>query len=241
MAALALAFLAQALLVAQAAELCGLKPTPSCGGHDYSSVFKPAEEGLSFGNLPGYTRSAHFADHALIAVESRVYAGQVGWSNTLTAHLVSPARGANFAMYLAQMEEGGIAAAPKPGVERFVMVIEGEITVNNKGKDISLSANHYAYIPPNSTVTLASEDGAGLLVYERVYAVQGGSPKFSYGDVEASPLLPTGPEVFKLRKLLPQTTDYDFNVHGARMGRGMHASTHASPAARAHGTAWWRT
>lgn len=40
-----------------------------------------------------------------------------------------------------------------------------------------------------------------------------GSPVFLHGDVDASPLLPTAGEVFDLRKLLPQTSDYDFNIH----------------------------
>ena len=201
-------------------EMCGLKPTPSCGGgggaaasHDYSAVMRSATAGLDFDNLPGYTRSAHYADHALIGVENRVFAGQRGWAGSTTAHIVSPARGANFAMYLAEMGEGSSAAPAAAGIERFVMVLTGEAEVRKAGKaPIALGVNSYAYFPPNSTDSLASEDGAGVLVYERVYAA-GGSPVFHTGGVEESPLLPTGPEVFKLRKLLPQTFDYDFNVH----------------------------
>ncbi|KAG2500763.1 hypothetical protein HYH03_001525 [Edaphochlamys debaryana] len=212
-AALVVLALAAAAVPALADELCGLKPTPSCGGHDYSGVFRTHERGLDFGELPGFTRSSHHADHALIGVESRVYAGQRGWKKALTAHIVSPARGANFAMYLVDVKEDGSAEPPKAGVERFVLVLQGEASVVRGKKDsIKLSANTYAYFPPNTTFTLESEDGAGLLVYERVY-LAGGKPVFSHGDVEESPLLPTEPEVFKLRKLLPQTADYDFNVH----------------------------
>jgi (S)-ureidoglycine aminohydrolase len=98
-AAVPLVLLAAAV-PALAGELCGLEPTPACAGHDYSAVFRPAESGLDFDNLPGYTRSAHYADHALIGVESRVFAGQRGWKGATTAHLISPARGANFAMYV---------------------------------------------------------------------------------------------------------------------------------------------
>lgn len=63
--------------------------------------------------------------------------------------------------------------------------------------------------PPHS---IKSASGAGLLIYERAYALKG-SPVFLHGAVEASPMLPTAPEVFVLRKLLPMTTEYDFNVH----------------------------
>lgn len=217
-AAVALLFLVAAVGVA--GEMCGLKPTPSCGGEgsstgvspDYAAVFRSATLGLDFENLPGYTRSAHYADHALISVESRVFAGQRGWKGATTAHLVSPARGANFAMYLAEMGEGSSAAPAAAGIERIVLVLTGHAEVQRAGGPVALGPNSYAYLPPNSTDTLASSDGAGLLVYERVYAA-GGSPVFSFGDVDDSPLLPVGPEVFKLRKLLPQTATYDFNVH----------------------------
>lgn len=36
---------------------------------------------------------------------------------------------------------------------------------------------------------------------------------FFHGHAEESPLLPAAGEVFELRKLLPQTAEYDFNVH----------------------------
>ncbi len=211
-AALALIAASSLPTFVRSSESCSLDAGPGCSGHDYTAVFRPAERGIDFDHLPGYTRSAHHADHALIAVESRVYAGQRGWKSALTAHIVSPARGANFAMYLAEVSAGGSAEPASAGVERFVLVLTGGITVTRDKKTIELGANTYAYFPPNSTDTLASTSGAGLLVYERVYAV-GGKPVFSSGNVEASPLLPTGPEVFRLRKLLPQTADYDFNVH----------------------------
>lgn len=40
-----------------------------------------------------------------------------------------------------------------------------------------------------------------------------GSPRFLHGATQAQPVLPVPGEVFALRKLLPQTPDYDFNVH----------------------------
>ncbi len=38
--------------------------------------------------------------------------------NSLTAHLITPAKGAHFTMYLVQMKEGGKAAQLAPTVER---------------------------------------------------------------------------------------------------------------------------
>ena len=49
-----------------------------------------------------------------------------------------------------------------------------------------------------------------------------GTPLFSHGHVEDSALLPTAGEVFELRKLLPQTEDYDFNIHVMDFKPGEH-------------------
>lgn len=40
-----------------------------------------------------------------------------------------------------------------------------------------------------------------------------GKPGFVSGNTEAQPILPVDGEVFVLRKLLPPTADYDFNIH----------------------------
>ena len=43
--------------------------------------------------------------------------------------------------------------------------------------------------------------------------VQDGRPAFRTGATDEQATLPCAGEVFLLRKLLPQTADYDFNVH----------------------------
>jgi hypothetical protein len=40
-----------------------------------------------------------------------------------------------------------------------------------------------------------------------------GKPEILHGKTEDKPVLPVPGEVFALRKLLPTTADYDFNVH----------------------------
>lgn len=44
--------------------------------------------------------------------------------NSLTAHLITPAKGAHFTMYLVQMKEGGKAAQLAPTVERYCLYQE---------------------------------------------------------------------------------------------------------------------
>lgn len=43
--------------------------------------------------------------------------------------------------------------------------------------------------------------------------MQGSKPVYFTGSTSKQALLPVPGEVFALRKLLPQTRDYDFNVH----------------------------
>jgi len=115
-------------------------------------------------------------------------------------------------MYLAELKaESEAGAPPAANVERFIFVLHGEVDIAGS-KNVQLTANHYAYFPPNDTSKITSKSGAGMVVYERVYRAKG-SPAFVHGFTEDSALLPVAGEVFELRKLLPQTSDYDFNIH----------------------------
>ena len=42
---------------------------------------------------------------------------------------------------------------------------------------------------------------------------QGGKPEVVIGSTSKQPVLDVSPEIFTLRKLLPQTRSYDFNIH----------------------------
>lgn len=104
----------------------------------------------------------------------------------------------------------------KASYYRFVTVLDGSITIQlPRQQPITLHANEFAYLPAGQQHTITSEHGAGLVTYERVYALAatGGKAEFQHGNIESQPILPVDGEVFILRKLLPQTSDYDFNVH----------------------------
>eukprot|EP00884_Botryococcus_braunii_P015554 jgi/Botrbrau1/2682/Bobra.0203s0026.1 len=184
---------------------------------DYSTVFSTQRyEGIRFDDLPGFTRSVYERDHALITHESRVWAGFPGWKNASTAHLISKAVGANFAMYLADLREESVAVAPAADVERFIFVLDGQVKVQVTGNTpsiIELHPDDFAYFPPGLAHTITSEHGGGLMVYERIYALKGEKPEFRYGTTDKQPILPVEGEIFVLRKLMPMSAAYDFNVH----------------------------
>ena len=74
--------------------------------------------------------------------------------------------------------------------------------------------------PPRS---VSSSVGATVLMYEQRYVepigvaasllAQGIRPQLQVGSTGSQPLLPVDGEVFGLRKLLPTTPEYDFNMH----------------------------
>ncbi|KAL6779772.1 GIP1 [Auxenochlorella protothecoides x Auxenochlorella symbiontica] len=178
---------------------------------------------LVFDDVPGFTRSVQRDTYSLIAPESQVWQPHPRWPGALTAHLISPAVKANFAMFFAKLGLNSTGTSPATGVERFIFVLGGELTLDVVGENapVQLTYNDYAYLPPGQEHSLSTSSEASLLVFERRYAGQG-SPDFVHGHTEDSPLLPVPGEVFRLRKLVPQTPAYDFNIHIMDFSPGEH-------------------
>lgn len=179
-------------------------------------------EGISFEDLPGFTRSVSGRDFALVTPESHVWAKNPLWTKGMTAHIISPALGANFAMYLGKLSKGGRVESPRKGsIERFIIVLNGKVRVTAKrgldGDGVELKQGSFMYMPCNVTHQISMEEKyteeARLLVFERHYKIHGVEAQFLYGEIDVQPLVPVGGEVFKLRKLMPDTEDHDFNIH----------------------------
>ncbi|KAL3598702.1 hypothetical protein D5086_006620 [Populus alba] len=166
-------------------------------------------------NLPGFTRSVYKGDHALITPESHVFSPLPGWTNTLGAYLITPAMGSHFVMYLAKMQENSKSGLPPNDVERFLFVVQGSAALTNaSGAHHQLMVDSYAYLAPNSKHSLECDASATLVVFERRYSpLENHFTKQIVGSTDQQPLLETPGEVFELRKLLPPSLPYDFNIH----------------------------
>ncbi|XP_051134477.1 (S)-ureidoglycine aminohydrolase isoform X2 [Andrographis paniculata] len=166
-------------------------------------------------DLPGFTRSVYKKDHALITPESHVFSPLPDWSNTLAAYLITPAMGSHFVMYLAKMQENSKSGFPPEDVERLIFVLHGVVTLNDaSGAQHKLEVDSYAYLPPNSQHSLNSVAAATIVVFERRYDYfENYKPEQVIGSTDKQPLLETPGEVFGLRKLLPTSLAYDFNIH----------------------------
>ncbi|XP_057792934.1 (S)-ureidoglycine aminohydrolase isoform X1 [Salvia miltiorrhiza] len=166
-------------------------------------------------DLPGFTRSVYKSDHALITPESHVFGPLPEWSDTLGAYLITPSMGSHFVMYLAKMQENSKSGLPPKDVERFVFVLHGVVTlIDASSAKHKLEVDSYAYLPPNSRHSLDSSASATLVVLERRYDyLEKHATEQIIGSTSEQPLLETPGEVFELRKLLPTSLPYDFNIH----------------------------
>ncbi|KDD75522.1 hypothetical protein H632_c639p1 [Helicosporidium sp. ATCC 50920] len=190
-----------------------------CHEWDYRGILgRSSDQRLEFAGLPGFMRSVHKPSYALITPESRVWAPLVGWTNTTTAHVISPVRGANFAMYFARMGAGGARAAPpaNPLVQRLAVVLRGSVSLGRGGggdeEEVTLEHGEYVYIPANAPISLVASESADLLVFEKRHKGIGATEPV-WGAMEEREVLDVPGEVFVLRKLLPVGPAYDFNVH----------------------------
>lgn len=184
------------------------------GKNIYSKVTNPTLSPSHLQDLPGFTRSVYKRDYALITPESHVFSPIPDWTKTTGAYVMTPAMGSHFVMYLAQMEENSTSALPPQDVERFLFVVKGEVVLSGGSEVTKLLVDSFAYLPPNIDHSLKSDVSSTVVIFERRYQRLGNEvPHFIVGSTDNQPLLETPGEVFALRKLLPTTLAYDFNIH----------------------------
>ncbi|EXC26781.1 hypothetical protein L484_023398 [Morus notabilis] len=192
-----------------------ISSSPSESNYLYWKVTNPTLSPSHLQDLPGFTRSVYKRDHALITPESHVFSPLPEWTNTLAAYLITPAMGAHFVMYLAKMQGNSESGLPSSDVERFIFVVEGSVTMTNvSGASHTLKVDSYAYLSPNFKHSLKCEASATLIVFERRHAsLENLVTEQIVGSTDQQPLLETPGEIFELRKLLPTSIPYDFNIH----------------------------
>ncbi len=163
----------------------------------------------------GATRTNVRRNHAFIAPDGYVPTGLPGWTLASAITLISPQMGAAFVQVLVTLEEGGEGVSPLPGVERFIYVIEGEVTLQ-MAKEVALSKGGFAYVPPDQDHTLTTSSGARLNLFERRYVKlkETPLPEVVTGhevDVQGEPFL--GDEHLIVKKFLPEHPSFDLAVN----------------------------
>ncbi len=165
---------------------------------------------------PGQTRTHIDANHAFISPESYLPSPLPGWENAQVIILISPQMGARFTQYIALMGERSVAGSPLVGVERFAYVLEGEVKFSINEKEHQLGVGQYAYIPPDTEHSFASEASSRVMLFERSYLPIEGveAPGYVVGDERDQPSEANeGDPDAQLKRLLPMNDAFDWEIN----------------------------
>ena len=162
----------------------------------------------------GQTRSVRRANHALHTPDAFVRAPLPGMVKATAIVHASPALGAGFTQYTAEMEAGGRLS--DVACQRFLYVLEGEVELVAAAKTYSLAKGHYAYVPQGYPHGVTANAVAKLAVIEKAYlsveGVAASAPLVgNEADVVGQALL--GDPDLMVRALLPDNVAFDFAVN----------------------------
>lgn len=143
-----------------------------------------------------------------------------GYENCDVTILGSPEMGATFVDYIATVHAGGKNPAfGGEGLETFLYVMEGELTVKNADEEAVLTAGGYIYSPMSNTVAFEnkSDKDAKILLYKRRYeVVEGYSAHTVIGNAEDLPWIEyEGMKNCYVKDFLPAAGNFafDMNIH----------------------------
>jgi (S)-ureidoglycine aminohydrolase len=126
----------------------------------------------------------------------------------------SPAIGARFTQYTAEFEPGGELGPTN--AQRFIFVLEGELQVEAVGKESTISARGYAYLPEGLAHRVSASNVCRAAVIEKPYrpldSVDAPAAFISHEDAVASHPLDNDPDL-QVKCLLPDTVSFDFAVN----------------------------
>jgi (S)-ureidoglycine aminohydrolase len=162
----------------------------------------------------GQTRSANRRDHLLLTPDTFVRTPLPGMQGCMAIVHVSPAAGAAFTQYTAELDTGGTLGATS--AQRFVYVLSGEVELKADGATHSLAPGGYAYIPAGLTYSLAANSASRLAVIEKIYKPLDGvnTPALLVGsEPSVASVALMGDEDLQVRGLLPDRPEFDFAVN----------------------------
>jgi (S)-ureidoglycine aminohydrolase len=162
----------------------------------------------------GRTRSANRRDHLLLTPDTFVRTMLPGMKNGAAIVHVSPAVGAAFTQYTAELEPGGTLGSTS--AQRFVYVVSGVADLATDTSFQSLEAGGYAYVPAGLLHTLTAQGVARIAVIEKDYQPLAGvaAPALFIGsEANAASTALMGDTDLQVRSLLPDLPAFDFAVN----------------------------
>ncbi len=158
----------------------------------------------------GQTRSARRADHLFKTPDTFVRAPLPGMQGATAIVHASPAIGAKFTEYTAEMDSGGRLGPT--AMQRFVYVLDGVVTANGA----ELGPGRFAYLPSGSDKAVVAKMKSRVEVIEKPYLEVPGvdAPGLLLGDESrVTPVALNGDPWLEVRVLLPDSPAFDFAVN----------------------------
>jgi (S)-ureidoglycine aminohydrolase len=166
----------------------------------------------------GQTRSANRRDHLLLTPDTFVRTVLPGMERAAAVVHVSPATGAAFTQYTAELEPGGtLGPAPSNApAQRFVYVLAGAVDLATGTSFHSIDPGGYAYLPAQLPHTLTARTASRVAVIEKPFQPLEGTvaPGMLIGresDVASTALM--GDPDLQVSSLLPDQPAFDFAVN----------------------------
>jgi (S)-ureidoglycine aminohydrolase len=162
----------------------------------------------------GQTRSTNQRDHLLHTPDTFVRAALPGMEIANAVVHISPAGGAAFTQYTAELEPGG-KLGPTSN-QRFIYTLEGAADLATDTTFQTLTPGAYAYLPEDTAHTLTAQQTTRLAVIEKPYELLASIPAPETLVVHESKILSVplndDPDL-QIRSLLPNSLSFDFAVN----------------------------
>jgi len=162
----------------------------------------------------GATRSVSKSTHVLQTPDTFVRIRLPGMSRAMAIVHASPAVGARFTQYTAELESGGELSSTQ--VQRFLYVLNGTVTVTISGSEHVLEDGGFAYLPQGAEHRIIASSESRIEVFEKRYlAVENHqSPDAIIGNEAAVPSQALmGDPALQVRSLLPDSMAFDFAIN----------------------------
>jgi len=162
----------------------------------------------------GQTRSARQRDHLLHTPDTFVRTQLPGMQRAVAIVHVSPAAGAAFTQYTAELGPAGTLGAA--AAQRFVYVLDGSVDLAAGAGFHTLAPGSYAYVPSGLQHAITAQAAARLTVIEKIYQplAHVPAPQLIVGsESTVTPAALMGDPGLQVRSLLPDQPDFDFAVN----------------------------
>jgi (S)-ureidoglycine aminohydrolase len=162
----------------------------------------------------GHTRSTNQRDHLLHTPDTFVRTVLPGMQLASAIVHISPAAGAAFTQYTAELEPGGNLGSTS--AQRFLYVLEGVADLATDTTFHTLIAGSYAYLPEDTPHTLTAQQTTRIAVIEKPYETLANTPApeilVNHESKTLSIPLNDDPDL-QVRSLLPASAAFDFAVN----------------------------